>query len=374
AIPALLPWLTIADLERFVTSGDAFWVIPIVTAIAATTAAALTLIAAPHRLALLAGWGAITAAGGALLARSYGLGAGREVGAVGRTLVAVGMAIIVGASFETITRVREIGGWRRLVAGVSVAAAVFLVATSAATLPGGRAGYPADAYRDAFTFTAARPGDPSVSRILVVGAPSELPGDNRMIGGAAYRLVSAPMPESWEALLHEPRAGDDAFAVTLQTIIDGETTRAGELLAPFGVRWIVILSDTEDDMFARAWMNVFAGQLDLVPLGGGLAYPTFENEADDAVRALSDSGEAWAHVATGYEGKPEFGVALEVRDNANARWGPGDWEQIGWANGTSASAGWVGFDPIESRRWLAIAAAGWMLLLAGAAWAGRRFA
>ncbi|MEN8234701.1 MAG: hypothetical protein ABFR89_07225 [Actinomycetota bacterium] len=373
AIPVLLPWLTIADLEQFATSGDAFWVIPTVTGTAAAVAAALTLIAAPHRLALLAGWGAIVVAIGAFLARSFGLGAGREVGSAGRTLVAIGLALIVGATFEAITRVREIGGWRRIVAGVSVAAAVFLVATVAVTLPGGRAGYPADEYRGAFAFTAARPGDPSASRILVVGAPGELPGDNRIIAGAAYRLVSAPMPASWETYLHEPLSGDEAFAGTLQSIIEGETNRAGGLLAPYGIRWIVILSDGERDTFAEAWRNVFAGQLDLVPLGGGLANTTFENEADHAVRAVSDSGTEWTRTGTGYEGKPEFGTGLEIRDNANARWGPGEWEQVSWANKASASAGWVGFDPIGDRRSLAIVAAGWMILLVGAAWAGRRF-
>jgi len=373
AIPMLFPWLGVADLSRFVTDGEAYWALPTVTAIIVGIAIAATLVAAPQRLALVTGWGAITAAIGTLFARSAGFGAGREIEAVSLVIVSLGIALIVGPSFEAITRVREVGGWRRIVAGIAVAASIFLIAASSVTILGGRAGYPGDEYRDAFTFSAARPGDPAASRILVLGAPGNLPGDDRTVGEAAYRLVSAPMPESWETYLASPGVGDDALSKTLESIIDGETKRAGELLAPFGVRWIVIIAGDERDPFADAWRTVFAGQLDLVPLGGGLSNTTFENEAENAVRAVSAEGPPWTRAGTGYEGKPEFGVVLEVRENANSRWGPGDWEQIGWANGTTAAAGTVGLEPIDTRRVQAIGAATWFLALVGVAWVGRRF-
>ncbi len=373
AVPLLLPWLGTADLHRFITDGDAYWVLPGVTGVVAGIAAAAALVAAPPRLALVAGWGAIVAVSGTLLARSAGLGSGREIESVSLAAVSLGVGLIIGPSFEAITRVREVGGWRRIVAGIAVAASVFLVAASAVTILGGRAGYPGDEYREAFTFSAARPGDPTASRILVLGAPGNLPGDDRVIDGAAYRLVSAPMPESWETHLHTARVGDDALAQTLQTIIDGETKRAGELLAPFGVRWVVVLAETERDPFADAWRTIFVGQLDLVPLGGGLSNTTFENEAENAVRAISAEGSSWTRAGTGYEGASEFGVGLEVRENANDRWGPGEWEQIGWGNGLTTAAGWVGFEPIDARRLQSIGAAVWLAALVGIAWAGRRF-
>jgi hypothetical protein len=373
AVPLLFPWLGTADLHRFVTDGDAYWVLPGVTAVVAGIAAAAALVAAPQRLALVAGWGAIVAVSGAFLARSAGLGSGREIESVSLAAVSLGVGLIVGPSFEAITRVREVGGWRRIVAGIAVAASVFLVAASAVTILGGRAGYPGDEYREAFTFSTARPGDPTASRILVLGAPGNLPGDDRIIDGAAYRLVSAPMPESWETYLPTARVGDDALAETLQTIIDGQTKRAGELLAPFGVRWVVVLAETERDPFADAWRTILVGQLDLVPLGGGLSNTTFENEAENAVRSISAEGSSWTRAGTGYEGTSEFGVGLEVRENANDRWGPGEWEQIGWGNGLTAAAGWVGFEPIDARRLQSIGAAVWLAALVGVAWAGRRF-
>ncbi|MGB5431434.1 MAG: hypothetical protein WBO21_00340, partial [Acidimicrobiia bacterium] len=348
AVPFLLPWLGAADLSRFISDGTAYWAIPTVTAIVAAVAALSTLLAAPQRLALVAGWGAIIVVAGAFVARSAGFDLGREVQGAGLAMVTLGLALIVGPSFESITRTREVGGWRRLVAGVAVAASVFLVAAPALTIVGGRAGFPSDEYRDAFTFTAARPGDPAASRILVVGAPGGLPGDDRIIDGAAYRLLSAPMPQSWETYLHDARVGAEALAATLKLLIGGETKRAGELLATFGIRWIVILDEGDNDRFTNAWRSVFVGQLDLVPLGGGLDNPTFENEAEGAVRAITGGGNSWTRSGTGYAGEAESGVDVEVRENANARWGPGEWQQSDWTNTVGASGGVAEFEPIDS--------------------------
>jgi GT2 family glycosyltransferase len=372
AVPLLFPWVGAADLLRFVTDGDAFWAIPAVTATAAAIAAVGALVSAPKRLALVAGWGAMLAAAGALMARSFGFEMGREIGAAGLAFATLGLALVVGPSLEAITRTGEVGGWRRVVAGISVAGSVVLIAASAMALVGGRAAYPGDQYREAFTFSAARPGDPFASRILVVGAPGNLPGEDRIIDGLAYRVVSAPMPESWETYLNAPRAGDDALAEALATIIGGETTRVGELLASFGIRWIVVIAEDERDPFAAAWNTTFDGQLDLVPLGGGLENLTFEIEAEHAVRAVSASGAEWTRVGTGYEGIEEFGVTLEVRENANDRWGPGEWQQIGWANGASATAGRAEFDPIGQHRTQALLAAAWLIVLGAFSWVGRR--
>ena len=81
----------------------------------------------------------------------------------------------------------------------------------------------------------------------------------------------------------------------------------------------------------------------------------------------------WTRDGTGYAGEPKVGADLEVRENANARWGPGEWRQAGWANVVPASTGVAEFDPIGSRRTQAIAAALWLVALGGFAWAGRRF-
>lgn len=373
AVPLLYPWLGETDLELFVTSGDAFWQTSVVVAVAAVVTAVLTIVAAPSRLAMVAGWGAILVGAGALLARSAEIGLGRTVESAALTVVALGSAAIVGSAIEGVSRVSEVAGWRRLALGIGAVASLFIVVAAFLPLIGGRAGLPGDRFRQAFEFTAARPGDPAASRILVVGPPEDLPGDSRELRGAYYRLVSAPVPDHLETRLHERLIGDEALVATLSQVIDGETQRAGELLASFGIRWIVVMGQTEGsdaDATSTAWLNVLEGQLDLVPLGAGLPHPTFANE-EPAFRAVSSLGRVWTSRDGRYEGPAEVNGRLTVAENANSRWGPSEWTQVGWGSEVSAAQGMAGFDPIERRRLAASAAAIGLIVLAGLAWLGR---
>jgi GT2 family glycosyltransferase len=372
AVPLMMPWVAAADLGPLLSGGDAYWTTSVLVVAGVIVAALGTIVAAPERLGAVAGWGALLAAGGALVARANGLGAGVEVESAALAVVALGMAAVVGASFETIVRIKEVTGWRRVVAGAAVVGAVIVILSTPVVLVGGRAGLPGDRFRAAFDFTEARPGDPTESRILVVGAPGSLPGDERIIDRAAYRVVSAPMPDLWEALLSDPLAGDEALAAELESLITGETSRVGEKLAPFGIRWVVVLSLDEGDEYAAAWVRTLEGQLDLIPLGAGLAYPTFENEAESTVRALTGRGRAWPHIGTGYEGLLETGGRVTVGENANDRWGPGPWNQVGWASEVSTDQGYVRFDAIGNRRIQAVLAGVAFLVLLGFAWAGRK--
>ncbi len=374
AVPLLFPWLGTADLHRFVTDGDAYWVLPGVTAVVAGIAAAAALVAAPQRLALVAGWGAIVAVSGAFLARSAGLGSGREIESVSLAAVSLGVGLIIGPSFEAITRVREVGGWRRIVAGIAVAGISLPRGGVRRYDPGrprriSRRRVPGGVHvLSRATGRSNRIEDPCVR---CAGKPPRRRSNHRRRGIPAG--VCADAGVVGDILARGQGRRRRAPAETLQTIIDGQTKRWGELLAPFGVRWVVVLAETEKDPFADAWRTIFVGQLDLVPLGGGLSNTTFENEAENAVRSISAEGSSWTRAGTGYEGTSEFGVGLEVRENANDRWGPGEWEQIGWGNGLTAAAGWVGFEPIEARRLQAIGAAVWLAALVGIAWTGRRF-
>jgi len=376
AVPLLLPWVRLVDLEAFVTAGDAYWQTSIVVAVAAAITAFATIVAAPTRLALVAGWGAVLVTGGALLARSSSLGLGVEVESAALAAVALGSAGIVGSAIEAITRVTEIQGWRRVVMGIGTAASVFVVVAALVPLLGGRASLPGDRFRDAFEFTSARPGNPADSRILVVGPPDQLPGDSRALRAAHYRVVSAPMPQLWEAWLPDPLSGDDALAGALEVVIDGDTQRAGQLLAPFGIRWIVVMGDTtsgvDSDPWATAWLRIFEGQLDLVPLGGGLSHPTFANDEVPAARAVTTRGTTWPKTPDGYAGTPEAGARVTVGENANGRWGPGEWQQVDWRNEVSAQLGVAVFDAIDERRSQAMGAGIGFLVLLGFAWWGRR--
>lgn len=371
----LFPWAAYADLGAFLAEGAAFWETSIVIVVAVAITAVATVVAAPPRLAVVSGWGAVLATGGSLVARGADLGWGTQIENAGLAVASLGVAALVGAAVEALIRVKEVVGWRRVVVGIGSVASLFVLVSVFLPLVGGRAGLPGDTFRAAFTFTEARPGDPAASRILVVGPPSALPGDSRELRGASYRVVSAPMPDLMEVDLHEPLLGDEALAAALAEIIDGETQRAGRLLAPFGIRWVVVMGDPEGvdaDPDTTAWLSVFAGQLDLVRLGGGLSHPTFANEDEGARRAITSSGAAWPKTAAGYEGRPEPDGRVVIAENGSSRWGPGEWRQAEWGSEVSAAEGIAAFAPLRERRLMAVGAGGAFVVLLGLAWWGRR--
>ena len=159
-----------------------------------------------------------------------------------------------------------------------------------------------------------------------------------------------------------PTSVDSALALVLDDLISGETFRAGEELAPFGIRWVISVGDTPLE-------EVFDGQLDLIPLSTpeGVAL-TMEEIVP--VRAYTADGVAWTRSGSGYVGPAGAGPVF-VAETANGRWGP-DWQQAEWGNELSAVDGRVDFDTIPSRQNQAVAAGVLVLVLMGVSWWGRR--
>jgi GT2 family glycosyltransferase len=358
----LFPWLGAIDLAGFLEAGPgAFWEPGIPLAAAVVAAAAVVIVAAPRPMAVVAAWGIVTAAGGAVVARLDGLGAGREVESLGQALAALGTAAVVGAAVEALMSTSGDRGWRRGVLWIGAGGAgVVLVSTLLVVAPG-RMGLPADELTPALSFTSAEAG---MSRALLVGPADSLPGDVRSLDGAPYRVVSTPLPALWEVWLGDPLLGDEALEATLRSIIAGETTRAGEALAPFGIRWVVVMGESPFE-------EVFDGQLDMLPLGG-LRRPTYVSEAPDAVRALTDAGAVWSTDLPDYTGPAAAQARVRVAENANGRWGPDPWQQDDWANTVSASLGVARVDPWSAHARQAAGSGVLLISLLLLSWWGRR--
>jgi hypothetical protein len=308
---------------------------------------------------MLAAWGGLVAIGGAAVSRLGDSGLGTDAGLAGLVAAALGSGIAVAASVETFSRL-DIAGPRRWVSAVGVVAVVALGVTTLTVLLPGRAGLPADRLRSLLEFTSDSPN----SRVLLLGDPSSLPGESRSLDGTAYRVASVPMPRLWEADLGVVRQADAALEEALRTIVRGETARAGEVLAPFGIKWVIFVDETVLNPF-------FAGQLDLLPLPG-LDEIAFINEGI-AVRATTSDGAVWDWDPTGYGGEPASTV--RVAEAADQRWGPGAWEQAGWANTVDASSGEAAFTPRSDLRreaYLALAYAGLLVAAAAVGLLGRR--
>ena len=363
AFPFLLPWLTEVDIKVFIETGSAFWEPGSGLAIAVGVALLAALLGAPRRLVPAVIWGGVMAAGGAWLARSAEFDLGVEVEVAGLAFVAIGTAAIVGTALESVAYTGGSTGPARPLGWIAAGAALVVIASSALIILPGRAGLPGDVVGDALDFTAFRVNEPQASRALLLGSADALPGDVRTIRGASYRVVSAPSPKYWESWLAEPLSGDRALENVLAGLIEGQTSRVGELLAPFGIRWVVVVGESPIEALLE-------GQLDLVPLGG-LANRTFAVDRADAVIALAGNGDVWLPESGEYVGRAVSGERVRLAENADGRWGP-DWTQVEWANSVSADVGAAEYRPNRKRQRLAYSAAGLLVLLILISWWGRR--
>src|SRR5205823_3602639 len=55
-------------------------------------------------------------------------------------------------------------------------------------------------------------------------------------------LISTGRPDLGDILPAAPGPGDEALNEVLDRVRDGQTQRAGRLLAPFGIHWIVVVT------------------------------------------------------------------------------------------------------------------------------------
>jgi hypothetical protein len=320
----LSPWIWSTSIERIARAGYAFWNLAPVIGIAGAVVFVAGVVGARRTLGLIAAWGALIAGIGFLLSRSGEIGFGMETESAGLAAVGIGMAMAIGVVSESVTS-DDAGGWRRFVLGVGAVGVVVLVVASLTILLGGRIGLPGDRFNSAFEFTLATEGYAETSRILVVGPSELLPGDSRMIDGGFYRVVSAPVPDIGETWLADPLAFDEALDETLAMLISGDTKRVGGELALFGIRWIVVMGDSHGSGAAPesvAWREVFAGQLDLLPLTAAVDNTVFITDIHPVSRALTTSGNSWPRVGWTYEGRGERDRRVFVAENPDERWGP----------------------------------------------------
>jgi GT2 family glycosyltransferase len=361
ALPLLVPWVLFADAGDYLRGGiDAFWNPGwLLVAIAAAVVFA-PLVSGDRTVAYVAGWGGIAVAGGVLLARSGDLGVGRDGLLIGLVAAAFGIGVAGGAALEFGARRTSVGGPRLMVGLGGVAATLLLVGATVVVIAPGRAGLPADEFGEMFAF-AATADEPA--RVLVFGADDRLPGTTRDLEGLAYRVVDPPVPESWSTFLASPRLGDEALHGVLTEVLDGEVRRAGERLAPFGIGWVAFVDESPMEV-------LFETQLDLVPLRS-FSFTVFRNEVASPV-AVDDGGAVWRFAGTGFAAPDGGGgSAVGIAVNADARWGPGAWSQIDWANRVESGGSDVVFESDGGRRTQALLAGGWFLVLLALVAVGR---
>lgn len=152
-------------------------------------------------------------------------------------------------------------------------------------------------------------GDVGNYRTLFIGDPRVLPGAPLNFGwGVGYSVVNGPsatLGEMWE--VPPTRARDNAVAA-LYGIVRGQTARAGRLLAPLSVRYIVVPivdggQSTRDEPIALpdGVIEALSRQLDLKRRFASPDLVVFENTAWIPVRATLSAAGATSSASAGAE-------------------------------------------------------------------------
>ena len=360
ALPVLMPWLSGRGVAGALVSGAPFhpdpsWWAAIPLLVAGTAA---TLVARGRPLSVTV-TGAVIGSVGFLVARAGSMGAGQEATAAGLIATAAGAALVVAGALDAPASLGiDVSFPRTASAYAAMVAAIVVGVTSLIAAPAGRIGLPDDRF-GTLAFAPSRAEAHGPDRVLLTGPPETLPGQHRVLpDGTPYRLIGGVLDYT-QAWLPEARLGDTALEETLVGLIAGQELRPGELLARFGIRWVAA---TGPSPIADA----LSAQLDMRPLAGlyvGESGGVWENDVP-AYRAVTDGGVAWSWVAPDYEGR-QAGSSVRIAENADHRWGPGAWEQDGWANRVPGEAGVVTFGGVGPYRFQAWAAGVVVILLAG---------
>jgi GT2 family glycosyltransferase len=178
-------------------------------------------------------------------------------------------------------------GWRQMASGLAAAAIVLVTIPVLGASFDGRWSMPGGDHLRALSFMDAE-NDEVPFRVLWLGDPRALPlGSWELREGIGYATTDEGAPvaqELWTATSDDGRTRLLADAIDLAA--DGETARLGRLLAPMGVRYVVVPERLAPAPFATDELPVpgrlaatLDAQLDLEPLDVPAGLRVYRNQA-----------------------------------------------------------------------------------------------
>lgn len=336
-----------------VLSAD-LWPGPVVSvALLAAAVLAATFGKTPN--ARVAGWGGAMMGAALLLSSISGVNGEMLVATV--ALGALGGAFVVGGAIHVDL---DSGGPAVIAQFLAAGAALVALATAAPAVPDGAAGMPDRGWSDQLQFIRELQDERGSERVLLVGAPDDLPGEYREGQGYAYRLITGARPTLDQAWLAAPRIGDRALDAALLQLNRGVDARPGELLGDFAIRWLVVSSETP-------LSAVLTAQVDLAERQRMEGWTVYENLA---YRPRIDGPDAgWVSARASATGPVSDG-RVRLADNADPGWTP-DWSQDDWANELSAQTGSITYAADGLRSSLAVGSLVVLIVAGGLAVWGR---
>jgi GT2 family glycosyltransferase len=140
------------------------------------------------------------------------------------------------------------------------------------------------------------------ARTLWIGDPEVLPlAGHRLADDVAYALSDTGRPDVVDRIATSTSSSTALVADALRLVADGRSDRLGRLLAPFGVRWVVLLSSSAparangvDAELPSGLAETVGRQLDLRRVEVDPAIDLFESTAWMPVRSLLTGADARA--------------------------------------------------------------------------------
>jgi hypothetical protein len=190
-------------------------------------------------------------------------------------------------------------GWRQLASGLAAAAVALGTIPVLGAAFDGRWSMPAGDHRRALGFIDAEQEDLPF-RVLWLGDPADLPlGSWQLEDGVAYATTDEGTPEAQDLWV----GSDDGRTALISDVVelarDGQTARLGRLLAPMGIRYVVVPERlapapfaTEHRPLPEGFMATLDAQLDMEPLDVPAGLSVFRNEAFCPPRAAVSQDQA----------------------------------------------------------------------------------
>ncbi len=179
-------------------------------------------------------------------------------------------------------------GWRQVVSVVALVFAAIGLLPVVAGAVDGRWGLPAQGVEQPVAFLA-HPSTTGVGRVLWLGDPRALPAGGWSVQpGLAYALTPEALPDSSQVFTPAGPGPADLVADAVRLAVSGGTVHLGRLLAPAGVRYVVVVDGLAPSMVGTVPPSVSApppsrltadllqqGDLQVVP--GEVGVQVFEN-------------------------------------------------------------------------------------------------
>ncbi len=232
---------------------------------------------------------------------------------VGLLLVPVGLGMAISAASALAAFGEDVAertfGWRQPFGLLGVGAVVLGVAPALFTLSDGAWYAPRASVSEAIEAplpTASSVGD---YRVLYVGDPRLIPFPSADLGdGVAMAVVDDDRSDLRDRWAVADQSAVDSLRDAVRQIADGATRRGGRLLAPFGIRFVVVplidgaASTTANRLPVPAGLvEALQSQLDLVRPPAPPSYVRFDNESAMPVVAQLAGPLADASKATSVE-------------------------------------------------------------------------